>query len=171
MPSQIILPDLLLTLYFPIHLVAHAYNFTVSGAASYDIYAKNTFYIVNADSTISTLHADAGSHSAKISGKLAVARSTLVKRATFNGCTTSQQSLLLAAAKDAQNYAGAAFSYASSHTSSTPRYTTWFGAYTAARHSTVVSHFSNIKDSDFSSYQFDCTCTESDVYAFVNPDE
>jgi len=148
------------------------YNFTVSGEASYNIYAKNTFYIVNADSTISTLHADVDSHSAKLSGKLAVARSTLVKRATYNGCTSSQRSSIVSAASAAQNLAARALSYASSHTSSTPRYTTWFGAYTAARHSTVVSHYSAIDSTPFSSYTFDCsTCTEADTYAYVYPDE
>jgi peptidyl-Lys metalloendopeptidase len=162
----------LLTLYFLVHLVAHAYNFTASGAASYNIYAKNTFYIVNADSKISTLHADADSYSAKISGKLAVARSTLVKRATYNGCTSAQQSSIVSAASAAQNYAAGAFSYANSLTSSTPRYMTWFGAYTAARHSTVVSHYSAINSIPFSSYNFDCsTCTEADVYAYVQADE
>jgi hypothetical protein len=90
------------------HLVGDAYDFTASGPASYDIHTRKAFYIVNPDSTISTLLADVDSHAAKISGKLAVARRALVKRATFNGCNSSQQSLLLSAAKDAQNYAGAA---------------------------------------------------------------
>lgn len=87
------------------HAVAQAYDFTASGAASYDILARNTFYIVNSDSTISTLVAKADSHSANISGKLVVARPTLVKRATFNGCTLSQKSELLIAAEAAHTYA------------------------------------------------------------------
>ena len=154
------------------HLVGNAYNFTTSGAASYNILTRKAFYIVNSDSTVSTLLADVDSHAAKISGKLAVARRTLVKRATFTGCNSTQQILLLSAAKDAQNYTSGAFSYASSHNSSTPRYTTWFGAYTAARHSTVISHFSNINANNFSSYEFDCsTCTEPDTYAYVYPDK
>jgi len=128
-------------------------------------------YIVNPDSTISTLLADVNSHAAKISGKLAVARRTLVKRATFNGCTPSQETLLVSAASAAQNYASDTLSYARSH-ASTPRYTTWFGAYTTARYSTVVSHFSNISNNAFSSYAFDCsTCTEPDTYAYVYPDK
>ena len=151
------------------HSVGNAYNFTASGPASYNIHTKKTFYIVNPDSTISTLLADVNSHAAKISGKLAVARRALVKRATFEGCDSSQQSLLLSAASAAQNYAGGAFSYASSHTSPTPRYTTWFGAYTASRHNTVVSHFSKIKGNTFSAYHFDCTCTDPGVFAFVDP--
>jgi len=154
------------------HLVGNAYNFTASGPASYDIHTRKAFYIVNPDSTISTLLADVDSHAAKISGKLAVARRTLVKRATYNGCTPSQQSLLEDAASVAQGYAAGALSYASSPPPPTSRYTTWFGAYTPARYNTVASHFSNISANDFSSYTFDCsTCTETDTYAYVYPDE
>jgi peptidyl-Lys metalloendopeptidase len=152
-------------------LVAQAYNFTASGAASYDILARNTFYIVNADSTISTLLAKADSLTAKISGMLAVARPTLVKRATFNGCTPFEETSLLAAAEAAHIYATGAFAYARSHTSATPRYTTWFGAYTSARHSTVVSHFSAISGNQFLSFRFDCTCTDAGTFAYVYPNE
>ena len=154
------------------HLVAHAYNFTASGAAKYDIHTKKTFYIVNPDSTISTLLADVDSHSAEISGKLAVARRAVVKRATYNGCTSSQQSLLVSAAAAGQKYAAGAYSYASAQTSSTSRYSTWFGAYSTARHTTVATHFQAISSHSFSSYTFDCsTCTEPDTYAYVYADQ
>ena len=154
------------------HLVGNAYNFTTSGPASYNIHTRKAFYIVNPDSTISTLIADVDSHAAKISGKLAVARRTLVKRAPYNGCNSSQQSLLVGAASAAQGYASAALSYASSPPPPTSRYTTWFGAYTSARYNTVVSHFSNITNNNFSSFTFDCsTCTETDTYAYVFPDK
>ena len=154
------------------HLVGRAYDFTASGPASYNIHTRKAFYIVNSDSTISTLLANVDSHAAKISGKLAVARRALVKRAPYNGCTPSQQSLLVSAASAAQNYASDALSYAESHASSTPRYTTWFGAYTTARYSTVISHFSNINNNTFSSYTFDCsTCARPSAYAYVYASE
>ena len=153
------------------HLVGNAYNFTASGPASYNIHTRKAFYIVNPDSTISTLLADVNSHAAKVSGKLVVARRTLVKRAPYNGCTSDQKSLIDSAVSAAQILASDTFSYASSQNSSTPRYKTWFGIYTTERHSTVVSHFSNIQGNDFSSYTFDCSCKQADLYAFVNPDE
>jgi peptidyl-Lys metalloendopeptidase len=46
----------------------------------------------------------------------------------------------------------------------------WFGTYTAARHTTVTSHYQKISSHDFNSYKFDCTCTESGTYAYVYPD-
>ena len=153
------------------HLVGNAYNFTASGPASYNIQTRKTFYVVNPDSTISTLLADVNSHAAKVFGKLAVARRTLVKRAPYNGCTSDQQTVIDSAVSAAQTLASDTFSYASSQISSTPRYTTWFGTYTDELHSTVVSHFSNIKDNDIASYTFDCSCQQADIFAFVNPDE
>jgi len=154
-----------------LYLVSRAYSFTASGAASYDIHANNKFYLVNADSTISTIEAKVESHSAKISGKLAVARSTLVKRASFVDCTDSEKSSLLSAASAASKYATEASSYVSSHTSSTPRYTTWFGDYTTERHDTVGSGFSAISGNAFSSFNYNCSCTDPGTFAFVYPNE
>ncbi|KAG5646342.1 hypothetical protein DXG03_003665 [Asterophora parasitica] len=53
--------------------------------------------------------------------------------------------------------------------SASPRYTTWFGAYTDARHTTVTSHFSKISGNNLSSFKYDCTCTDSGTYAYVYP--
>ncbi|KAF9529058.1 hypothetical protein CPB83DRAFT_765596 [Crepidotus variabilis] len=153
------------------HNLSEAYNFTTSGAGTYDIHANNLFYVVGDDSTIQTVHADsATSHSAQISGPLAVARSTVEKRATYNGCSSSQQSSLVSAASAAQSYAASAYSYANSHTSSTARFTTWFGTYTTAHHTTITSHYQKISGNSFSSFKYDCTCTDSGTYAYVYPD-
>jgi peptidyl-Lys metalloendopeptidase len=62
-------------------------------------------------------------------------------------------------------------SYLSSHTSSTERYVEWFGTYTSSRHSTVLSHYSNMLDHPYDDYTYDCSCDESGVYAYVYPDE
>ena len=152
-------------------LVSQAYNFTMSGAESYDIHASNKFYLLNGDSTISTIEAKVEPYSAKISGRLAVAHSTLARRASFNGCSSSQQSLLVSAASAASKYAGDAFVYVRSHTSPTPRYTTWFGTYTSARHGIVQSGFSAVSGNAFSSFSYDCTCTDSDLFAYVYADQ
>ncbi|KDR79947.1 hypothetical protein GALMADRAFT_92107 [Galerina marginata CBS 339.88] len=153
------------------HELAQAYNFTSPGAGSYDIEANNLFYVVNADNTVSPLYANSAAHSASISGKLAVTHPTLAKRANYNGCSSSRQSQLVSAAAAAENYAASASAYASSHTSATARYTTWFGAYTASRHATVVSQYSAIDSNTFSTFTFDCTCTDSGTYAYVYPED
>ena len=64
-----------------------------------------------------------------------------------------------------------ASSYLDSTTSDTPWYNTWFGAYDDGRHSTVQSHFDNIAGNDFSSFTYDCTCTDAGTFAYVYPDQ
>ena len=59
--------------------------------------------------------------------------------------------------------------YASAHTAATDRFTTWFGAYSAADHNTIVTHFTNLNSNNYSAYAFDCYCTDSGVYAYSSP--
>ncbi|KAI0785486.1 hypothetical protein BC629DRAFT_521998 [Irpex lacteus] len=157
------------------HDLSTTYNFTTSGAGSYSFAAVNRFYFVDPETSLPVeLYADhPEAHNSAVSGTLAVAKpkSNLSKRATYTGCSSSQQSALVSAASAAQSYAASAYSYTNSHTSSTTRYTTWFGTYTASRHSTILTHFSNLNGNTYSSYHFDCTCTDSDTYAYVDPSD
>ncbi|GLB42303.1 putative to MEROPS metallopeptidase family M35 [Lyophyllum shimeji] len=152
------------------HDLSEAYNFSKSGEGVYSVEANNLFYIVDPSNKAVPLYATTEAHHAKLTGKLAVVRAPQVKRATFNGCSSTQQSQLNTAASSAQSYASSAASYLSSHTSSTPRFTTWFGTYTSSRHTTALNHFNNINSHSISSYWFDCTCTDSGTYAYVYPD-
>ena len=157
------------------HLVSTSYNFTTSGAGSYSFAAVNRFHFVDPETSLPVeIYADhPEAHSSAVTGTLSVARPTtkLAKRATFTGCSSSEQSQLNSAASAAQSYASSTYSYTSSHTSSTTRFTTWFGTYTSAHHSTILTHFSNLNGNTYSSYHFDCTCTDSDTYAYVYPDD
>ncbi|KAK7688332.1 hypothetical protein QCA50_008704 [Cerrena zonata] len=157
------------------HDLSAAYNFTSSGEGKYSVEANNLFHIVDSSNNLQDIYADAEAYTADVAGQLAVARrsnnSQFGKRATFTGCSSSRQTSLNAAATAAHTYAANALSYLQAHTSASTRYTTWFGAYTSARHTTVQSHFSNIAGNDFTSFHFDCTCTEADTYAFVDPSD
>ncbi|KAF8952607.1 hypothetical protein BDZ97DRAFT_1877565 [Flammula alnicola] len=93
------------------------------------------------------------------------------KRVNYNKCTREQQALLVSAADAAQDYATNASSYAKSLTATTTRYSTWFGTYTTARYDTIVSQYSAISANNFSSYTYDCSCTTSDTYAYVDPED
>lgn len=63
-------------------------------------------------------------------------------------------------------------SYLTANTASTARFKKWFGTYTSAHHTTVASHYANmLKHPYASSYEFDCTCTDANTYAYVYPDE
>ncbi|KAL1951282.1 hypothetical protein VTO73DRAFT_431 [Trametes versicolor] len=156
-----------------VHDLSAAYNFTTSGASTYTVEPSNLFHFV--DPTTSEpveIRADAEAHVAAVSGRLAIARrSQFSKRETYVGCSTSQKSALTTAAPNALTYATNAKSYLTANTAATTRYTTWFGAYTTARHSTVLSHFTNLAGNSYSTFTYDCTCTDSGVYAFVDPSD
>ena len=108
-------------------------------------------------------------------GKLAVARpAALTERARFTGCSSSQQSALKTAAAYANKYAASALAYLQQHASSppTPRYKTWFGAYTPAHHALVQTHFARIAAHNYTSFAYDCrTCADPGTFAMVDPGE
>ena len=91
------------------------------------------------------------------------------KAISFSGaCTSSEQTAISTAHNSAKTYAANAASYLNAGTVG-PRYTTWFGAYTSARYSTVRSHFVAIKDAvDTKPIVYDCSCSEN-YYAYVYP--
>lgn len=152
--------------------VSEAYNFTSPGEGTYSFEAlENVFYNVGDNGEMMPIYADTQAHSVSLSGQLAIAPSRVSKRAMFNECSSSQQSALNSAAAAAKTYATSALSYANSHTSATSKYTTWFGTFTTARHNTVVSHYSRISSSEFNTFTFDCTCTDSGTYAYVYPNK
>ncbi|KAF8895780.1 peptidyl-Lys metalloendopeptidase [Mucidula mucida] len=154
------------------HNLGAAYNFTNSGEAAYSIAADNVFSVVDSTGSLQSLKASVDTHTAELTGALAVSRrSNLEKRISYNGCSTSRQSTLVTAAAAAQSYTSSANSYLTANTASTARYVKWFGTYTSARHSTVASHYSKMLDHPYADYEYDCTCTDSDVYAYVYPSQ
>jgi peptidyl-Lys metalloendopeptidase len=88
----------------------------------------------------------------------------------YEGCSQSQQGQISAATSSAQTYAARADAYLTSHSSATPRYTTWFGTYTPARKNTVASHFHSISQTRFDALTYDChTCQQPAKFGYVNP--
>jgi peptidyl-Lys metalloendopeptidase len=108
------------------HLVSEAYNFTASGDGRYSIEPGTLFHFVDESEAIIPIWANLNNaHATHVSGKLAIAHPTSTdKRATYNGCSTAQQTTLTAAVNAGNSYAAEAYSYAASHTFSTLRYTT-----------------------------------------------
>ena len=147
--------------------VSAAYNFTGSGAGDYSIGPSTLFTYVDADGTVKDLDATIGDVvEVNLSGTLAVSRA-LTKRASFNGCSSTQQTQLNSAAAGAQTYAAKALSYISGISSGTTRYTSWFGVYDSTRKSTVQNHYQLMSSHQYSSFTYDCTCTDADTYAYV----
>ena len=90
---------------------------------------------------------------------------------TFNACTTTRQSQLVSARNEAKIYASNAENYLLANNQGS-RYTTWFGVFSSARYNTVKSNFTAISNAmDNAGVHFDCTCTQSNVYAYVYPNQ
>jgi peptidyl-Lys metalloendopeptidase len=90
---------------------------------------------------------------------------------TFNACTTTRQSQLVSARNESKIYASNAEDYLLANLQGS-RYTTWFGVFSSTRYNTVKSHFTAISNAmDNASVRFDCTCTQTNVYAYVYPNQ
>ncbi|KAG9047562.1 hypothetical protein FS837_002025 [Tulasnella sp. UAMH 9824] len=161
------------------HDVSGIYNLTESGAGVYTIDALTDFSVISDDGTVKKISASIQPHIARISGQLAsfkpashqptaATNNTMTRRAIgYSGCTSTQKSQISSAASGAQNYITNAISYLNAHTSSTPRFTTWFGSYTSSHRSTVLSHYSNL-NGDPNSVTYDCsTCDMADTFAYT----
>jgi peptidyl-Lys metalloendopeptidase len=85
-------------------------------------------------------------------------------------CSASQKSTLASAVAAATNYATSANTYLSGAASATPRYTTWFGAFSNSGWATAKSHFA-AEQSAFTTQALtlDCQCKKKSVYAYVYP--
>ena len=89
----------------------------------------------------------------------------------FSRCSTTQQVTITQAAAEAGRISDEAVAYLAGPPSATPRYTTWFGAFSSAGWNTATGHFSAIADA-FASQNVvvDCNCKKK-VYAYVYPNQ
>jgi len=72
----------------------------------------------------------------------------------------------------ATTYAASSHSYLNGTPGATPRYVTWFGAYSSSGWSTAQAHFASIEDAFLNKpLSFDCKCKQKNVYAYVYPDQ
>jgi peptidyl-Lys metalloendopeptidase len=87
----------------------------------------------------------------------------------YRSCDATQSGLVAQAVSGASNYANGAVTYLGGTPSGTPRYTTWFGAFSSGGWSTAKSHFTAIKDAfDTKPVTIDCGCRKK-YYAYVYP--
>jgi peptidyl-Lys metalloendopeptidase len=146
-------------------------TFTVDLAETYDLSKTGDYSLRFAVGplTSNTLKLNIeGRASAKPGSEPAPSPSSAV---TFNRCDTTQQSAILQAVSAASNYANASTTYLSGTPSGTPRYTTWFGAYSSSGWNTAKSHFVAIKDAfDTKPITIDCGCNKK-YYAYVYPNQ
>jgi peptidyl-Lys metalloendopeptidase len=91
---------------------------------------------------------------------------------TYVGCTASQIQLNNQAILTARTYTENAKGYLNSNATGA-RYTTWFGAYTSTRYTTMQQHFAKIDtaiDQTGGQVKINCGCTDS-FFAYVFPNQ
>ncbi|KDQ21755.1 hypothetical protein BOTBODRAFT_150711 [Botryobasidium botryosum FD-172 SS1] len=158
------------------HDLSTRYDFTAAGAGIYNFRARDTFTHIDASGNFVSIKATVSSPaSATISGNLAAVQAAprpvrFAKRANYVSCSSDQQSSIGSTIIQAASYAQGASAYLTKNTASTDRYTTWFGAYDTERHSTVQSHFQSIAGNDFTTFTYDCSCTATYLFAYVQKD-
>jgi peptidyl-Lys metalloendopeptidase len=90
---------------------------------------------------------------------------------SYNKCTTTQQATAYEALGAAATMAAGAMTHLNAAPSATPRYTTWFGAFSTSGWNTAKTHFTAIKDAvDNKPIKIDCGCKKT-YYAYVYPDQ
>jgi len=90
---------------------------------------------------------------------------------SFNKCTTAQQDTIFQAIGSASTMADGATAYLGGAATASPRYTTWFGAFSSSGWNTAKSHYTAIKDAiDTKALNFDCGCKKK-YYAYVYPNQ
>jgi peptidyl-Lys metalloendopeptidase len=95
----------------------------------------------------------------------------LTSSVSFVSCDATQQSTLMQALNAASTYANGAVTYLGATPSATPRYTTWFGAFSTTGWNTAKTHFTAIKDVyDTKPVTLDCGCKKK-YYAYVYPNQ
>lgn len=89
----------------------------------------------------------------------------------FSGCSGAEQTDIIAARETAGLYSDDSVNYLVANTLDA-RYSVWFGAYDAGRYATVTGNFTNIQNAinTATPMNFDCTCTDPGVFAYVYPD-
>jgi peptidyl-Lys metalloendopeptidase len=96
----------------------------------------------------------------------------LTSSVSFSGrCSTTQMSTIMDALNAASAMANDSAAYLNGTPSGTPRYTTWFGAFSSTNWNTAKTHFVAIKDAfDTKPITVDCSCKKS-YYAYVYPNQ
>lgn len=147
------------------------YDFSQTG--DYTIRYSAAYRPIGASQTVEI---DSNDASMWIQGHFVAQPQQIVKGGSFglafSKCDATQSNTVTQALTAARTMADGANLYLLNTTpSSTPRYTTWFGAYSSNGWGTAKTHFAAIKDAlDNKPMTFDCSCRKK-YYAYVYPNQ
>ncbi|KAG6917127.1 hypothetical protein DXG01_003793 [Tephrocybe rancida] len=152
------------------HNLSEAYSFAKEG--EYTVVPNNLFHIVNSTKQAAPLYATVDPYITKLTGRLAKVHHVRHPRPSYVNCSTSQKVFLANATKFAEAYALEAYRHLEKNSVASRRYKTWFGADDKERYNTVKDNFKHISTyPNFSSFQYNCSCTLPGTWGYVKPDE
>jgi peptidyl-Lys metalloendopeptidase len=151
------------------HDLSRAYDFASTGEGEYTFTANKLFHYIDHSKNVVPITATVEPYKVTITGPLTAPK--FKTPSTYHGCSADQRGALKRASYSGDQYAKEGYAYTQDLVAGTPRYNTWFGAFSAARHATVLDHFQKISSHSFTQYSYDCTCKDSGVYAYVFPDQ
>ncbi|KAF9016861.1 zincin [Hymenopellis radicata] len=170
------------------HEVGNFYNFTSAGEGAFTVTPLTSFHAIEEDGSLTTIEATSSTASLRLTGTLSSAKALapsslggtaagarrglgrrgLSKRASYNSCSSTRQTQNTAAISAASTLASDSVSHLQSNPSGSTLQTTWYGTFASSRYSGTVASFKTLV-SEPASWWYDCTCTDSDTYAYVYP--
>ncbi|PBK61739.1 zincin [Armillaria solidipes] len=153
------------------HELGNFFNFTNAGESTYTITPLSTIQAVEDDGTLTTIGAQVTPASVVLSGQLSSSSTlsssslggaadgrsgarSLSKRASYTSCSSSRQSINAQAISDSSDIAQASIDHLEANPSGSTTQTT--------------CAFEGLV-SEPASWTYDCSCTDSDTYAYVYP--
>ncbi|KAM6503455.1 hypothetical protein JOM56_000398 [Amanita muscaria] len=160
------------------HDVNQIYDFSTSGQGSYVFSPASVSFLVVDGERIS--HMDAQVHaisvlvSEVVTGTIpslsqAFNNISKVDEPSYIGCTPEQQDKIKLAVTAVKSYASEAYESLEALNSNSKRFEDWFGEPSKFGFSTVHSHYGNLKNENYMSFTYDCTCNLPTVFAYVRP--
>ncbi|KAF9463906.1 peptidyl-Lys metalloendopeptidase [Collybia nuda] len=158
------------------HDLSKGYDFGSSGPGKYTFSIVGKFHRVDSSKHAVSIQATTRSHQLTLKGDLSIAnhQPDMHGLATFVNCNATQQSQVNTAITNAKTYVTGSINYLTSHTTGTPRFTTWFGVFQNTRYRAVLSNFNSLisHGDEFTGWQYNCApatgCDPGDV-AYVQP--
>ncbi|KAK0185414.1 hypothetical protein F5146DRAFT_180093 [Armillaria mellea] len=167
------------------HELGNFFNFTNGGESTYTITPLSAIQAVEEDGTFTAISARATPASVVLSGQLSslsklsssslggaadgrTGARSLSKRASYTSCSSSRQSINAQAITDSSTIAQASISHLEANPSGSTTQTTWYGTFATSRYKGTLSAFEGLATAP-ASWSYDCSCTDSDTYAYVYP--
>ncbi|KAF9015908.1 zincin [Hymenopellis radicata] len=170
------------------HEVGNFYNFTSAGEGAFTVTPLTSFHAIEEDGSLTTIEATSSTASLRLTGTLSSPRRSPPARSealppgraavsVAEACPNARPTTPARARARRRTprpspphprSPATSVSHLQSNPSGSTLQTTWYGTFASSRYSGTVASFKTLV-SEPASWWYDCTCTDSDTYAYVYP--